>query len=213
MEERQSNATPKGDACNRTQCRLIGVAPFFVGLVVALIFGWWLFPELMLETKEQPVQFNHQVHVQEASMDCVQCHFLRPDGTFSAFPTTKDCAVCHAQMLGKSTAERQFIDNYVRTDKEVKWKVYQKQPDNVFFSHAPHALETCNQCHNYSQTELCQQCHIKIWDTAKPPVIKENRLTTYTVDTMKMWQCEQCHANPSHVAGTTANNACFVCHK
>lgn len=213
MEERQDSATPKSEACNRVTCRLAGLAPFFVGVVVALVFGWWLYPAAMLETKTQPVVFNHKVHVEEASMDCTQCHFLRADGTFSAFPSTKDCAVCHARPLGDSKAERDFIDEYVRTGKEVKWLVYQKQPDNVFFSHAPHSQQTCNQCHTYSQTELCQQCHIDIWNMSKAPVVKENRLTTYTVDTMKMWQCEQCHANPSHLAGTAANNACFVCHK
>lgn len=213
MEERQDSVTPKVEACNRVTCRLAGFAPFLVGVAVALIFGWWLFPAIMLESKAQPVVFNHKVHMEEASMDCTQCHFLRPDGTYSAFPTTKDCAVCHARPLGNTKAERQFIDDYVRTGKKVKWLVYQKQPDNVFFSHAPHSLQNCNQCHTYSQTELCMQCHIDVWNTSKPPVVKENRLTTYTVDTMKMWQCEQCHANPSHLAGTTANNACFVCHK
>lgn len=211
MEDRQESTAPQKEVCSRFKCRLCGVAPFFVGIVVALVFGWWLFPTLMFNSQEQPVQFTHDTHVNVAGLDCNYCHKIRPDGTFSAIPTTKECAVCHQVLLGESRAERVFWDEYIRPGKEVAWLIYQKQPDNVFFSHAPHSLENCNNCHEFSKTELCLFCHVNVKD--KAPTYHENRLSGYSKDTMKMWQCERCHANPNHLAGTAANNACFVCHK
>ena len=210
MEDKH-NAAHDNQSCGRKTCRVRGMMPFLLGLAVALVFGWWLFPELLYSEQEQPVKFTHKSHVTDAGLDCSYCHHLRADGTFSAFPSTKECAVCHRVLLGDSKAERTFWNDYVRTGKEVNWLVYQKQPDNVFFSHAPHSQETCNNCHNFSKKELCSFCHPSMGQGT--PVYKQNRISGYSKDTMKMWQCERCHANPNHLAATAANNACFVCHK
>lgn len=41
------------------------------------------------------------------------------------------------------------------------------------------------------------------WASAKkPPVFRENRISGYSQNTMKMWQCEACHANPNHLGST-----------
>ncbi len=212
MEDKQKCTAPEQGACHPCASRLCGFAPLILGFVVALVFGWWIFPELMYASREQPVAFSHETHVTEAGMDCVDCHSLRDDGTFAAFPTTQDCAECHIVALGDSEAERFFIENYVETGREVDWLVYQKQPDNVYFSHATHSMESCNMCHTFSQQELCQFCHIAL-DKGYSPAMEENRISGYSKNTMKMWQCEACHADPNHLAGTNANNACFVCHK
>ncbi|MCT4536000.1 menaquinone reductase multiheme cytochrome c subunit QrcA [Halodesulfovibrio sp.] len=199
---------------NSTSRQFGGAAPFFVGLVVALIFGWWAFPGMLYSENEQPINFNHKVHIQDAEMECSACHYFREDGTFAGLPTTESCAECHSdEPLGEDPEEARFIKEYVETGKEVKWYVYQKQPDNVFFSHAAHSLESCNNCHDFSEVELCSQCHIDVANMDKTPTYYENKLTTYSKQTMKMWQCERCHAHPEHFGVTRSSNACFVCHK
>ena len=185
MEDRQNNAPSHEKARSLAKRLEFGPAPFIVGLVVALVFGWWIFPELLFSRQDQPVQFSHETHLKDASLDCSVCHHLRADGTFDALPSTKDCAVCHSQMLGKSEAEQVFFNEYVKKGKEVDWKVYQKQPDNVFFSHAVHSLATCNNCHEFSERELCSTCHLDMASSKKPPVFRENRISGYSQNTMK----------------------------
>jgi hypothetical protein len=98
-------------------------------------------------------------------------------------------------------------------DKEVDWHIYQMQPDNVFFSHAAHSMDKCGECHAFSESELCSNCHPDVAQSESPPVYYENRLTKYSKQTMKMWQCEECHVIMDHWDFTNANNACFTCHK
>jgi len=214
MENKHSDA-PSTNASQDTEkkCIFCRMMPFIVGLVVALVFGWGIFPGLMFSKEEQPVNFGHTRHVIGASLQCSVCHSVRADGSFTGIPTIADCAVCHDRLMSGSAAEVAFVDEYVLQDKEVKWKVYQKQPDNVFFSHAAHSLQTCNTCHVFVEKELCGKCHIPVFNENKIPALEENWLTGYATTTLKMWECEQCHANPNHLGINNASNACFVCHK
>lgn len=204
-------ATPKKAKC------LCGWGPFVLGLVLALIFGWHIFPKIMTKELRQPIAFNHVVHVENAGMVCEDCHYLRDDGTFSGLPTTESCASCHAEAITDHPEEKRFIREYVDTGREIRkeWLVYQKQPDNVFFSHAAHSIDRCMTCHMEYETtaDLCKVCHIDMSVVTDPPVYKENRLSGYSDDTMMMPTCESCHAHPDHYGITNASNACFVCHK
>ncbi len=196
----------------RSSCSM---APFFVGIVAALVVGWWLFPKALFSEKHQPIRFSHVVHVEESAMACTDCHFFNADGSFSGIPTTEQCADCHSSVLGEDPDEIKFVNEYVAKNKEVDWLVYQMQPDNVFFSHAAHTLETCGMCHVEweKEVDVCNNCHPNVAETDTPPAYYENRLTKYSKETMKMWACEKCHAHPDHIGQTRASNACFVCHK
>ncbi|MFP4167745.1 MAG: menaquinone reductase multiheme cytochrome c subunit QrcA [Desulfonatronovibrionaceae bacterium] len=171
------------------------VLPFLVGFVGVLILGWWVFPKVLYSEKSQPISFSHKVHVEDEMMDCFECHDYREDGSYAGFPTTYDCAGCHMDVLGDDPAEEKFVEEYVYPDKEVPWKVYQKQPDNVYFSHIAH------------EDFDCTECHPDVGQSDSPPKYRENRLTGYSEDTMKMWKCERCHAQNG------VSNACYICHK
>jgi hypothetical protein len=196
-------------------------APIVMGLVMALSLGWWVFPSLLFSEKRQPVAFSHKTHLEEAGQSCTDCHFLREDGSFSGIPKAAVCENCHTGALGETQAELDYIENYVEQAKEVQWFVHQKQPDNVFFSHAAHSSQTCGSCHtdfaadSETPEALCMQCHLSTAELDKRPAYRENRLTGYSKTTMKMQQCEACHAHPSHYGeeGAEANNACYTCHK
>ena len=207
MEEKRSNSA--GGVGGMVLFALIG----FVG---ALVVGWVIFPKLLYSEKTQPIRFSHTVHAQ-LGIECEQCHHLGPDGRFAGLPTTESCAECHGEETGDNSPNGKeidkFVKDYVKTGVQVPWLVYQYQPDNVFFGHAAHSLDGCNQCHQFSERELCNLCHLDVADSDKAPTHYENKLTGYSKQTMKMWQCERCHANENHLGVTNSSNACFVCHK
>lgn len=179
-----------------------GGGGFFVflvlGLLGSLLLGWVVYPQLLFSKKLQPVDFNHKAHVENAGMACTDCHTYRADGTLKNAIATADCAQCHADVTGgQSPGEKAidaFVTEYVQKDKKLDWHVYQYQPDNVFFSHFAH------------QGFECTTCHPDVAKKTSLPPYYENRITGYSSETMKMWQCERCHAE------LQVANGCYVCH-
>lgn len=170
------------------------VALFVIGFLGSLVVGWWVFPQLLYSKQEQPIRFSHPLH-KEQGKECKDCHYTRPDGTYSGKPNLASCTDCHSSVLSDDPDDKKFYEEFVEKEKEVPWVAYQKQPDNVFFSHAAHEQLDCT------------ECHPDVANMEKPGPVYVNRVTGYTKDTMKMWQCERCHANNG------VSNACYVCHK
>ncbi|MCF8044924.1 MAG: cytochrome c family protein [Desulfarculaceae bacterium] len=192
----------------------LGVIFFLVAFVVVFLSGWLLFPKLLYSEKEQPFNFNHDLHVYEMG-SCEACHFLREDGSFSGIPDLYSCTQCHyEEPMGMTEDEKIFCEEYVAKGKEVPWLVYSKQPDNVFFSHAAHTEGAGMEC---------KTCHGSIGQSKELPTYEENRLTGYSRDiwgdniwgidknsrdSMKMDDCAECHEEE-----TGSKGACFQCHK
>jgi len=168
--------------------------PFLFGFITALIIGWWIFPNIIFSKQEQPFNFSHKAHLNQVG-DCSACHYFREDGSFSGIPDVESCASCHYDTITGIPDEKIFVKEYVKKNKEVPWKIYQKQPDNVYFSHIAH------------QRFPCTTCHPDVGKSNHMPIYRENKLTGYSSYTMKMYKCERCHAQ-NHVS-----NACYVCHK
>jgi nitrate/TMAO reductase-like tetraheme cytochrome c subunit len=237
MEKDKHGASGDSRRC----CCICGAAPFLVGALVALAFGWWIFPDLIFSKQPQPFFFSHAVHVEKVGAACVDCHSFRGDGSFTGLPKLAACADCHSDIQtaepdAKSSpseraayaAEKHFVETYVRDGKEVPWLAHQKQPDNVFFSHAAH-FSRCYSCHltmkgrlNFGNPDnprkLCMNCHPSLEELDRNAPVESNVLTGYGRTTKKMWECESCHAHPGHFSDdgkgrTAANNACYTCHK
>ncbi|HDL90020.1 MAG TPA: cytochrome C [Thermodesulforhabdus norvegica] len=175
-----------------TSGKVVVVVAFLIGFIGALVFGWVIFPQILYSKKYQPINFSHAAH-QDSS--CEDCHYFREDGTYSGIPNIDNCRECHEEMMGESEAERILVEEYIQKDKPIPWLIYAWQPDNVYFSHAPH------------KDMDCVRCHRDVSEEEKAPPYYENRLTGYSKNTMKMVECEKCHAAHG------ASNACQVCHK
>jgi hypothetical protein len=184
---------------------------FMAGLIGSLLVGWVVFPKLLYSQKEQPIDFNHQVHMDAVSDGCQSCHFYREDGTFAGVPTLAQCSECHESAQTEDPNEVKFVDEYVTPGKEVPWLIYARQPDCVFFSHAAHKEMECKTCHG----DIGESTSLKPYE--------ENRITGYsrdiwgdniggfgknTWDSMKMDDCAACHERE-----TGSKGPCFQCHK
>jgi len=172
---------------------------FIIGLFASLVLGWIIFPKLLYSQKEQPIDFNHVLHMAEVDNGCESCHFFREDGTYSGVPKLEQCISCHEEIQGISPDEIKFYEEYVSEGREVPWLIYSRQPDCVFFSHAAHVKIAGMDC---------VTCHGHIGESESLKVYEENRITGYsrdiwgksiagfkknTWDRMKMDDCAQCH--------------------
>jgi hypothetical protein len=192
---------------------LLPVGAFAISFVIHLFIGWVVFPKLLYsEKQQQPIDFNHKLHVDEMG-ECEGCHFFREDGSYSGIPPLSNCVECHEEAVGEDPEEARLISEYIEPEKEIPWLVYARQPDCVFFSHAAHV--------KMGEIE-CVTCHGPIGESENTRPYQYNRLTTYSRDIwgwniagfkknswdrMKMDDCGECHDEHGE------NNACFVCHK
>ena len=184
---------------------------FAAGLVPALAAGWLLFPRLLYSTEAQPLTFNHKVHA-EGGMACTDCHAVGEDGRFAGLPATAKCAECHAEK-GDNKGINALVATYVEPGREVPWLVHARQPDNVYFPHAPHVT---------GGKVACARCHGPRGESTATRAYQVNRLSGYSRDIwgpsiarvgrgarqgMKMSDCIACHR-----AGGR-ESACLDCHK
>ena len=186
MNEEKKSASGKGG--------LGGIVFLLAGFILASIVGWVVFPKVLYSQKTQPINFSHAAHQDNA---CEDCHYFKEDGTYSGTGQTESCAECHESAMTDSEDEAILISEYIEKEKPIPWLTYAWQPDNVYFSHAPHQKEGIE----------CVRCHRDVSSETKLPVYSENRLTGYSKSTMKMIECEKCHAEQK------ASNACQMCHK
>lgn len=196
---------------------------FIIGFALSLVVGWGIFPKLLYSQKNQPINFNHALHVEQVEDGCNSCHFLREDGSFSGIPKNQQCIECHAEIQGESEDEAVFVNEYVLKDREVPWFSYSRQPDCVFFSHAAHIQGAKLEC---------VTCHGPIGESEVARPYERNRITGYSRDIwgkniaglkknswdgMKMDDCAECHKGTAalkHASSVqTERDACFVCHK
>lgn len=187
---------------------------FTAGLFTGIIIGWFAFPFMLYQKNEQPMQFSHLTHTGEnGGMACQDCHSTNDHGKFQGIPAIAKCAECHSSPLGESESERLLIERYISPNAEIPWLVYSRQPDNAFFSHAPHitlAEMKCEECHGPHGSSEFLKTH------------ETNRISGYSRDIwganisgistvqwegMKMDKCVRCHGNNGRKDG------CVACHK
>lgn len=193
--------------------RLLGGALTVLGLATGLLAGWVALPALLYGRQEQPLPFSHQAHVEGAGMACDDCHAFAADGSFTGIPAIAGCADCHGEIQGGTEAERRLVEEFVAEGREIPWRVYARQPDNVYFSHAPHVRRAGIEC---------RRCHGDRGRSAAAPAYEFNRITTYSRaiwgpriggggpnewDSMKMSDCVKCHAQRG------VRDHCLMCHK
>ncbi len=184
------------------------------GFVIGSLIGWQAFPLALYKTEEQPMQFNHKVHTgEQGGMACTDCHIINETGRFQGVPTIAKCAECHAAPIGSTKQEQRMVDEYITPNKQIPWKIYSRQPDNAFFSHASHV--TIGEM-------KCEACHGPQGSSESLKPYKENRISGYSRDIwgvsisgfqseswqgMKMSKCIRCHTDRGRKDG------CIACHK
>lgn len=137
---------------------------------------------------EQPVAFNHRIHVQDLELACTDCHQFYETETFSGLPEADTCAMCHEEAQSESAEEAKLV-SLLSKGRPLEWQPLFAEPAHVFYSHRRHV--------GVAGIE-CEQCHGLIAESEIPPK---------SVEVLSMDDCIDCHVERQ--VGTD----CSDCHR
>lgn len=139
---------------------------------------------------EQPIRFNHIIHVQQNKMECQYCHWSVSKAAYAAIPEVETCMGCHKFVPGADPASKAEIDKlkgYHERGEQVPWVKVHVMPQHVNFNHKRHVKAGVT----------CQECHGQV----------PNMAEVERVSSMKMGWCISCHRE----RGTSID--CYTCHR
>jgi Zn finger protein HypA/HybF involved in hydrogenase expression len=137
----------------------------------------------------QPIQFNHQIHVKKAGLECAMCHQYFAEHAHSGLPDMAVCQTCHAEPITKSPEEKKLIALFASPAPPAFQKLF-RLPDHAFYSHRRHVTVA---------KLACETCHGGIADTTAPP--------PRPLVTVRMSTCIDCHTKQN------VQTDCTACHR
>lgn len=141
--------------------------------------------------------YSHQVHVQEAEIDCLYCHSAAIRSPRATVPSLQKCMTCHEYITVDEEAQPQVdqLKTAYEKGQRAQWPDVYRQPDFVYFDHSAHV----------NQGVACETCH---GDVANMALVEKQ------VE-MNMGFCLDCHRRqPTETAVDKARMIdCLTCHK
>ncbi|MEE8350230.1 MAG: cytochrome c3 family protein [Acidobacteriota bacterium] len=134
----------------------------------------WLFPQDKPYSPDQPIAFDHKVHVTDFDIQCLYCHTYANRSPFAGVPSVERCMGCHL-IVAAQTEGVQALNNYWQRGEPIPWIKVNVLPRFVHFNHEAHvrAEVDCAECHGdvksmskISQTSSlkmgwCLECHLQ----------------------------------------------------
>ncbi|HEY6909001.1 MAG TPA: cytochrome c3 family protein [Myxococcales bacterium] len=144
--------------------------------------------------KDQPIAFNHDLHVAKGGMPCETCHEHASDRAHAGLPRIDVCMDCHKRVTPQNPAGAAQVDSMrklAREGGELYWVRVYELAAHVYFSHQRH-------------TEVagleCKVCHGDMAKAKSPPAQP-------IAQTLQMDHCIACHES----RGVTTD--CAACHR
>jgi hypothetical protein len=145
---------------------------------------------------EQPIAFEHKVHVADEEIPCTDCHLGAEEYDHATIPLAEVCRDCHEDPIGESPAEATLVA-MLAEDQPIPWKRVHRLADHVHFSHRRHVL---------AGRILCETCHGEVAEREAPfsrPHISFN-------EELGMERCIACHLESGN---PRASIDCALCHR
>jgi len=145
----------------------------YVVVILTLLFG----PETSAIgfSPEQPVPYNHALHVSELGLDCRYCHNTIEDNAHAAIPPAATCMNCHS-MVKTTSEDLAPVRQSFEMNQHATWQRVHDLPDFVYFNHSAHV----------SSGVSCLSCHGRI---DRMELVRQEEALT-------MQWCLQCHREP-----------------
>jgi hypothetical protein len=136
---------------------------------------------------EQPIPFDHSLHVGTHNIQCQYCHNQVERSTHSNIPALQTCMNCHNQVKTDSPYITKLREAY-DAGGSIEWVKVHMLPDHVRFNHSAHLNKGVS----------CQTCHGEI----------EKMKVVYQYSDLSMGWCINCHREKESKAPLN----CSTCH-
>jgi menaquinone reductase, multiheme cytochrome c subunit len=124
---------------------------------------------------QQPVPYDHAVHVGELGMDCRYCHDTVEKSSHAAVPPAETCMNCHESIHPDSDRLLPIRESYA-SGAPVEWVRVHNLPDYVYFDHSAHVTRGVG----------CESCHGRV----------DQMDVVYQAESLNMEWCLDCHRDP-----------------
>jgi hypothetical protein len=140
-------------------------------------------------TNVQPLEYSHKVHIENAGLNCTDCHQYVEKLAAASIPSTEVCQNCHSESPISNSPEEAKLLKYVEQKKEVPWVRIYRVPDHVYFSHRRHVVDgklKCSECHGNVGS------FVKPVSSAAVPVTMQNCINCHKQRNVTT-DCLSCH--------------------
>lgn len=135
---------------------------------------------------DQPIPFNHKLHVQTAKLQCINCHAPVKTGALLTMPQPATCMACHVA-IATDKPDIQRLAAAAKSGDNIAWTRVYRVPSFVSFSHKTHT----------DAGNKCEDCHGDV----------SNAVAIAPVKDMSMGGCIACHQ------AKNAPATCDTCHE
>lgn len=159
-----------------------------VGFAILLLVAAGVTMARALRPADQPIPFDHRLHLEEVGLGCTDCHRFAETGVRATIPNVEVCGECHLEPMAGSLGEALLLA-YLEEETPIPWRKIYWVPNDVYFSHRRHV-------------EIggidCATCHGAVAERETP--------LTRPLRPVTMKGCIDCHRR----AGATHD--CISCH-
>ncbi len=160
----------------------IGLAVAGVLLVGAMGLNWYYNGN----KPDQPIAFNHNLHIEKVGLECTHCHRYTDKSPQAGIPSVSICMGCH-ESAAIDRPEVKKLRAFWERKEPIAWNKVHIQPWHVRFTHKRHIKAGIE----------CTHCHGEV----------KAMTTVRKVRTLEMGWCVSCHREKN------APTDCLNCHK
>jgi cytochrome c7-like protein/class III cytochrome C family protein len=124
-----------------------------LAVLISIALSTWTRQPANAKPAAQPINFPHNVHVQQYKIDCQYCHADARRSEYAGLPSVTRCMGCH-RIVAADRPEIKKLADYAARSVPIPWVRVYKLPEFTYFPHKAHirAELRCQRCHGPVET-------------------------------------------------------------
>ena len=181
-----------------------------LAVLISIALSTWSRQPASAKPSQQPIDFPHNVHVQQYKIDCQYCHADARRSEYAGLPSVTRCMGCH-KITAADKPEIKKLAEYAAKNEPIPWVRVYKVPEFTYFPHKAHVRVGLR----------CQECHAKVEEMTTVAATTGQSLVHDALSLvglrknappLTMGWCIDCHREQNRTNGMNASLDCITCH-